>query len=156
MEQETQSNTEKEKFNRAISKWLFGIAGIILCINVTCRMVDAGKSKEYVQVMGTVTMTQETSEWHAKKKSYDYYVWLDYQPQGHLNTYSIFESYSFNLFSEGDSVPVLYRKDAADKAYAAKKDWMTGAYLPVRKSYNMPLIIAVILLVIGFIRTRVD
>lgn len=145
-----QTNVKDEKFNRAFGKWMFIIAVIILCINVICRIADAGKSREYLQVMGTVTMEQTTSEWRAGKRSYKYMIWVDYQPQGHPLTEVITESYSFDLFSKGDTVPVLYQKDAVYKAYVAKKDWMTGAYLPVSKNYNIPLIISVILFVIGF------
>lgn len=146
-----QKKEEKEKFNRAFGKWIIGIAGIILCINVFCRMVDAGKSRDYVQVMGTVTMTYTTEHWIGRNRGYDYHVLIVYRPWGDLLKYSVSESYSFNMFSKGDTVPVLYRKDAVYEAYVAKKDWMTGAYLPVSKSYNMPLIIAGILFVIGFL-----
>lgn len=45
----------------------------------------------------------------------------------------------------------MYKKDAVSEAYIAKKDWMTGAYLPVKQYYNVPFVIAVILLVIGFL-----
>lgn len=165
MEQETQMNvtqtneiqtSEKaEKFNRACGKWVFRIAGIILCINVLCRMVDARKSIEYVQVTGTVTMTQVTKEWvRAGNRSREmprYHVWINYPIQGYEYSEILTETYSFDMFSKGDTVPVLYRKDAVYKAYVAKKDWMTGAYLPVSKSYNLPLIIAVVLFIIGFL-----
>ena len=45
----------------------------------------------------------------------------------------------------------MYQKGKVYKAYAAKKDWITRAYLPVSKNYNMPFIISVVLLVIGFL-----
>lgn len=41
--QETQKNIEEEKVLRAIGKWMLGIAGIILSINLICRVVDAKK-----------------------------------------------------------------------------------------------------------------
>lgn len=137
--------------NRTIGKWILSIAGIILCINMICRIVDAGETREYVQVTGIVTFANESSEWRAGKRSYSYNVGIEYQPQGYLTTEYITESYSFNLFSKGDAVPVLYRKDAVYDAYVAKKDWVTGAYLPVSKSYNVPLIIAFVLFVIGIL-----
>lgn len=165
VEQETQKNVihtrevptseEEEKLRKTYGKWLFRVAGIILCINVFCRMVDAGKSMEYVQVIGTVTMKQTTEEWvragNRSFKSPTYIVWIEYPIKGYNSSEKISERYSFDMFSKGDKVPVLYRKDAASKAYVAKKDWMTGAYLPVDKYYNVPLIIAAILLIIGFL-----
>lgn len=152
MEPETQTTSEEEKFNKAIGKWIFRIAGIILCINVLCRMVDAGKSREYVQVTGTVTSVYGNSEWNAGKRSYSYEVGVEYQPRGYLvPSEYITETYYFNMFSKGDAVPVLYRRDAVYKAYVAKKDWMTGAYLPMSNDYNVPLIISIVLFVIGFL-----
>lgn len=152
---EMQTKEKAEKFNRTCGKWVFRIAGIILCINVLCRMVDAGKSKEYERVTGTVTMTQTTTEWvRAGNRSREmprYHVWIDYPIQGDEYPETLFETYYFDIFSEGDTVPVLYQKDAVYKGYAAKKDWMTGAYLPVSKWYNVPLIIAIVLFVIGFL-----
>ena len=152
---EIQTNEKAEKFNRTCGKWLLGIAGMILCINVLCRMVDAGKSMEYVQVTGTVIKTQTTEEWvRAGNRSREmprYHVWIAYPIQGYEYPETIFETYYSDIFSEGDTVPVLYQKDAVYKAYVAKKDWMTGAYLPVGKWYNVPLIIAIILFVTGFL-----
>ena len=146
-----QKKEEEKKFNRVFGKWIIRIAGIILCINVFCRIVDAGKSREYVRVMGTVTKTQTTEHWIGRNRGFDYRVWIDYQPLGYLDTYGVSESYSFGMFSKGDTVLVLYRKDAVYEAYIAKKDWMTGAYLPVSKKYNVPLIIAAVLFVIGLL-----
>ena len=144
-----------EKFNRACAKWVFVIAGIILCINVLCRIIDAVKSAEYIRVTGTVTMTQTTKEWvRAGNRSREmprYHVWIEYPIQGYEYPETIFDTYHDNMFSKGDTVPVLYRKDAVYEAYAAKKDWMTGAYLPVSKWYNVPLIIAGVLFVFGFL-----
>lgn len=146
-----QRKGEEEKINRKISKWLFLIAGIILCINVYCRMVDAQKSTEYVRTTGIVTSVSERSEWHAGKRSYSYRVYVDYETRGWWGTLSTSESSSFNKFSKGDTMPVLYRKDNVFEVYIAKKDWMTGAYLPVNKWYNVPLVISVVLFIVGFL-----
>lgn len=147
-----QRKGEEEKINRKISKWLFLIAGIILCINVYCRVMDAKKSTEYVRTTGTVTSVHERSEWVARKRTYSYQVYVDYQTGCVWGTLSTSESYSsLNKFSKGDTVPILYRKDNVFEAYIAKKDWMTGAYLPASKWYNMPFVISVVLFVMGFL-----
>jgi len=142
---------KEEKFNKTVGKWMLRIAGIIFCINMLCRVIDAGKSMEYVQVSGTVTKTQTTDELHAGKKSYTYHVWVTYPIKGMDWPQYISEDYSFHLFSTGDSVPVLYRKDDFFEAYIAKKDWITKAYLPAGKSYNIPLAISIVLMVVGFL-----
>lgn len=102
MEQETQINIEEGKFIRAIGKWMLGIAGIILAINLICRLADAKESMEYTQVTGTVTKVQTISKWtragrHSTKLS-SYCVWVDYQPQGYPIRQTITESYSNRLF----------------------------------------------------------
>lgn len=155
MEQETQTNIEEGKFIRAIGKWMLGIAGIILAINLICRLADAKESMEYTQVTGTVTKVQTLSKWtragrHSTKLS-SYCVWVDYQPQGYPIRQTITESYSNRLFSVGETMPVLYHRGKVYKAYVAKKDWITGAYLPLSKNYNAPFIISVVLFVIGFL-----
>lgn len=140
---------EEEKFNKTIGKWMFRIAAIILCLNVLCRIIDAVKSMEYVQVMGTVTSVDERTEYRAGKRSYIYSAGISYQPRGWRIGEYIVEH--VDMLSEGDTVPVLYRKDAVWEAYAAKKDWMTGAYLPISKWYNVPFVISIVLFVIGFL-----
>lgn len=153
--QEILIKEDKRSINRVCGKWLFWIAGIILCINVLWRVVDAVKSTEYVQVMGTVAMKQTTEEWvRAGNRSFEspsYIVWIEYPIKGYNSVEEISERYSFDMFSKGDEVPVLYRKGATSKAYVAKKDWMTGAYLPINKNYNAPFVIAIFLLIIGFL-----
>lgn len=53
--------------------------------------------------------------------------------------------------SVGETMPVLYHRGKVYKAYVAKKDCITGAYLPLSKNYNAPFIISVVLFVIGFL-----
>lgn len=101
--------------------------------------------------MGTVASIETSSGWNAGKRTYDYHVNVDYQPQGKWGIQSISENYSFNKFSKGDTVPVLYQKNKVYKAYVAKKDWITQAYLPVSKNYNTPFIISIVLFIIGIL-----
>lgn len=150
-EQELSAEEEDKRFNRAVGKWMIRIAAIILCINVFCRVTDAVESKNYVQVMGTVTDTYSTSSWNAGKRSYNYHVMVDYQPKGWAGTSSVSESHSFDMFYEGQTVPVLYRENATYDEYIAKKDWMTGAYLPAENWYNVPFVIGIVLFVLGFL-----
>jgi len=150
-EQELSDEEANKRFNRAFGKLLIRIAAFIFCVNVFCRVTDAIESKNYVQVMGTVTDTYSTSSWNAGKRSYNYHVRVDFQPQGWAGTTEISESDSFSRFFEGQTVPVCYRESAVHKAYIAKKDWMTRAYLPAENAYNVPFVIGIILLVLGFL-----
>ena len=146
---------EEDKFVRVVGKWILGIAGIILSINLVCRAVDAEKSTKYIQVMGKVTKTQTTYHWvragGRSRETPTYHVWIEYAIPGTSLKQHVTESYSSNLFSMGDEVPVMCQKDPPHKAYAAKKDWLTGAYLPISKSYNASLILSIVLLGIGYI-----
>ncbi len=155
MKQEIQTNVEEKKPIRVIGKWMIRIAIVILCINTLCRLADAKKSKEHIRVTGTVSKIQESTELvRAGKRmvnSSTYTVWIDFQPVGWIHEDGIVEDYIDDIFSVGDTVSVLYPEDAIYEAYAAKKDWLTGAYLPVSKDYNMPLIISAILFIIGFL-----
>lgn len=142
---------ETKQFNKIIGKLLLRIAVIILAINLFCRVTDAIESKDYIQVTGTVTDTYTTSSWNAGKRSYTYHVQVEYQRKGWAGTSSVSEVHSSYALSEGDEVPVLYKKNSLSKDYIAKKDWLTGAYLPARKWYNVPFVIGVVLFVLGFL-----
>lgn len=157
--QSSETQTKENKFFRAIGKWMLWIAGIILCINVISRVVDGVKTaEEFVLTTGTVTKEQVTYEWRrAAGRSQElpsYHIWVKYQPQGGILPSSITEIYSEDMFSKGDTVSVIYRKDAVYDAYVAQKDWMTGAYLPITRSYNTFFIISIVLLIIGFLFYR--
>lgn len=155
MEQKIQANVDETKLIRAIGKWMIIIAIVILCINTFCRLVDAEKSKEHVQVSGTVSKVHVSSEWvragNRMVNASTYTVWVRFRPAGWLSEDVIVNDYNDNIFSVGDTVTVLYPKNAIWKAYAAKKDWLTGAYLPVSKDYNLPLILSIILFVVGLL-----
>ena len=149
-------NGNMSKYTKIVARGMMIVAIVILSINLLCRFADADRSKEYIRVTGTVSKIQESSEWvRAGKRmvrSSEYTVWINFQPdEDWLLEQGIVENHMYDIFSEGDTVDVLYPKGAVYKAYTAKKDWLTGAYLPMSKDYNMPLIIAVILFVTGFL-----
>lgn len=146
---------EEEKLIKIIGKWMLGIAIVILCINTFCRLADAKESKEHIQVVGTVSKIHVSSEWvragNRMVNDSTYTIWIRFRPAGWLSEEVIVDDYNDNIFSVGDTVSVLYPKAAIWKAYVAKKDWLTGAYLPVSKDYNLPLILSIILFVVGLL-----
>ncbi|MBO5241776.1 MAG: hypothetical protein J6B19_03805 [Lachnospiraceae bacterium] len=144
------------KYTKTVGRGMMIVAIVILSINLLCRFADAEKSKEHIRVTGTVSNIQETTEWiragNRSVQSSNYSVWVRFHPQdSRLLEEVIVENHIYDLFSLGDTVVVLYPKSAVYKAYTAKKDWLTGDYLPMSKDYNMPLIIAFILLIAGFL-----
>lgn len=152
LEQRRAQKAEEEKvWNRAVGKWTFRLVAFIICINVFCRFVDAQKSMEYVQVMGTVTSVTKIYTASPRNDQYDYMTNVKYLIEGEQESNYISECYSSYKFGQYEKVPVLYRKDNVEDAYVAKKDWVTGAYLPVDKLYDIPWIIAAYLCVTGFL-----
>lgn len=145
----------EDKFITVVGRWILRIAGIILSINLICRAVDAEKSTKYIQVMGKVTKTQTTYHWvragGRSRETPTYHVWMEYAIPGTSLKQHVTESYSSDLFSMGDEVPVMCQEDPPHKAYAAKQDWLTRAYLPVSKSYNAPFILSMVLFGVGYI-----
>lgn len=151
LEQRRAQKAEEEKvWNRAIGKWTFRFVAFILCINVFCRFVDAQKSMEYVHVMGTVTSVTKEEGRLAGKNTYSYRVWVEY-PVGEEKQKSLYKTYSDFDYALYEEVPILYRMDDVDDAYVAKKDWLTGAYLPVGKLYDIPWIIAAYFCITGIL-----
>ena len=149
-------NGNMSKYTKTVGRGMMIVAIVILSINLLCRFADAEKSKEHIRVTGTVSKIQESSEWVRTGKrmvqSSEYMVWINFHPaEERLLEQGIVENHVYDFFSKGDTVDVLYPQGAVYKAYTAKKDWLTGAYLPMSKDYNMPLIIAVILFVAGFL-----
>lgn len=141
----------EKKFFRKLGKLFLVVATILICMNVIGRIVYIGKSMKCEQVTGTVVSTQDRVSYIGRNPSYTYIVWVEYQPQGYPFAISISEENpKFNL-SKGDEVIVLYQKSNVNKAYVAKKDWLTGFYLPENKSFTMPLVIAIVLIGMGFI-----
>ena len=144
------------KYTKIVGRGMMIVAIVILSIHLLCRFADAEKSKEHIRVTGKVSKIQESSEWVRTGKrmvqSSEYTVWINFQPDEDLLLEQGFvENHVCDIFSKGDTVDVLYPKGAVYKAYTAKKDWLTGAYLPMSKDYNMPLVIAVISFVAGFL-----
>ena len=58
-------------------------------------------------------------------------------------------SHAYEYIRKGDVLRVYYEEDDPDEAYPARKDWLTGKYLPAENDYNIPLIISVPLIAIG-------
>ncbi len=139
---------------KAIGKGIMIIAIVILIISTLCRLADAEKSKGHIHVTGTVSKIQEKTESVRAGKRYvnssSYTVWINFRPVGWLSEDGIVENHVYDYFSVGDTVAILYPEDAVYEAYSAKKDWLTGAYLPIEgKIYDLSLVIAAILFVAG-------
>ena len=69
--------------------------------------------------------------------------------QSWLKTFLKLDSHAYEFIKEGDVVRIYFMENNPDEAYAARKDWLTRKYLPAENSYNIPLIISAVLIIIG-------
>ena len=141
------------KANRVIVLGLFAIAAIIISVNMLCRFAGINKAKQYEYTDGVVTKTEEKKSYPFGgygRPSYDYTIWVEYQSESDNYAFTLIDSsYTYEHIDKGDTLRVYYRKDNPDEAYAAKKDWLTRKYLPAENNYNIAIIIAEVLIVIG-------
>ena len=151
----TQEETDAlgRKANRVIALGFFVIAAIIISVNMLCRFAGINKAKQYEYTDGVVTRTEEKKSYPFGgygRPSYDYTIWVEYQPEDEDYAFTLIDSsYTYEYIDKGDALRVYYRKDNPDEAYAAKKDWLTRKYLPVENNYNIAVIIAEVLIIIG-------
>ena len=157
-------NTEKEyteeeidalakKIIRMIGFGFWILAMHIIVINIICRIADSSKTGHYECTDGVVIKAEEYKTYpfggHGRA-NYNYEIKVEYVPKDEDRTH-IFWDYSdaYENINIGDTIRIYYNKDDPDEAYAARKDWLTGRYLPAEKRYNIPLIISAVLFIIG-------
>ena len=140
------------KYNRIIGIGFIVIAVLIICINMACRYAGSRRSRGYEYVEGVVTRWEEKKSYPhgVTRPHYDYAIWVEYEPDGARHTYTLIDySHAYEYVRKGVALRVYYEEDDPDEAYPARKDWLTGKYLPAENDYNIPLIISVPLTVIG-------
>ena len=141
------------KANRIIGLGLFIIAAIIITVNMCCRIAGIRRAAGYEYVDGSVTKTEEKKSYPFGgygRPSYDYTLWVEYQPEGEKKPYTLIDSsYTYEYIDKGDRLRVYYLKIDPDEAYLAKKDWLTRQYLPAENNYNIAIIIAEVIILIG-------
>ena len=152
MDKEEDIDALATKINRLIGTGFIVAAVLIICINMLCRVSGSRKGIGYEYVDGVVTKWVEKKSYPfgVKRPSYDYTIWVEYDPVGASHTYTMIDySHAYEYVRKGDILRVYYRADDPDEAFTAKKDWLTKEYLPAENDYNIPLIISVPLILIG-------
>ncbi|MBP5655630.1 MAG: DUF3592 domain-containing protein [Clostridiales bacterium] len=150
-------NSQGYAFNRIVGTGALIVVVIIIVINLICRFVGIKQASDYVYTEGTVISTSEDKipnpgvrRKRGRGNRYLYSVTIAYTPpkEGYEMVYhGMAESYRY--LREGQTLRVYYKEDSPYTSYPAKLDWLTGQYLPADQSYNLPLVIAGVILVIG-------
>lgn len=141
---------EEMKFNRRIGAVLLLIVLLIVGINMYSRYRDIQRSKDYKYTVSMETKVTERSTKVGRRRSYEYSVWVKYSVDGDDMTYVFWDTdFSYEFLYDGQPLRVYYKEDDPENAYIAKKDWLTKKYLRADKSYNIPLVISGILLIIA-------
>lgn len=143
---------------RNIGRFLIVVALFNHTISTLMRVYDAIESKRYSLTEGEVSsVTSYTESTHTRGgTSYvtRYNIWVEYEVEDSSITGSVSINGASWSKKKGTVVPVMYRDDNPYIAYAAKKDWLTGKYLPIENSYNFIMIFTIILFVVGVLVER--
>lgn len=137
------------------NQWIWALCFILLAviivgINVICRFADSGKLNSLEYTRGVVTGAQDQREWIGRRSRIRNSLSVEYTPEDSGRSYSWYDpDGSYEFFRKGDVLRVYYDEDDPEEAYPAKKDWLTGVYLRVDKSYNTALYIAIWPMLIG-------
>ncbi len=124
----------------------FGIAGV----NLYFRFTDMHRADGYEYAEGVIIKREEKAHYIGARKSTDTWITVQYTPKGsdkkktHSDT-----DFSYGFLYTGTPVRVYYKGDDPRDIFFARYDWIVRDYLPADKSYNIPLIVAGILLIIG-------
>ena len=147
------SDIQKAKFidNRKIGVFFFVVAAIIIGVNLFLRIHDARKSAEYKHVDGVVSSIDTRRYYYARKYRYETTISVKYTLEETGLVYFVSYSGSTSYFTKkGDIYRVYYNDLRPWEAYVAEKDWLTGGYVHAGSGYNIPLVIAAVIIIFGF------
>lgn len=141
------------KYNRIIGVGIIAVAILIISINMCCRFAGAIKSRHYEYTDGIVIKKEEYKLYPFGangRPNYNYEIKVEYVPEGESRTYTFWDySHAYEFIDKGDTLRIYYMEDDPEESYAAQRDWLTRMYLPAENSYNIPLVIAAVLIIIG-------
>lgn len=144
-----------EKFGKFFI--FFGI--ILLLTSFVSRFAKASESDNYTLTTGTVTKVQMTKERSTSRRAgysyvYRYNIWIDYKADGAWLTDTLFLSNNIDEMEVGEEVQVMYNNELSSKSYLAKKDWLTGKYLPAEPGYDLLAVIGIAFGLVGIYLNR--
>lgn len=137
----SESQSIQQKLYR-IAVVFLAVVGIIMFLTSTISRIHAAcESKDYILTTGTVSDIWSKNEKSTKRRQGDYLVYgfsVKYQPTGSLREKVLNTDYVFRSpRTVGEEVSVMYHRKNTSEAYIAEKDWLTGKYIPLTKTYDM-------------------
>ena len=128
------------------------IVAVIIGLNLYFRFTDVHRGDGYEHVPGVITKREEQYTKIGRRTSSKTWITVRYKPKGtdRDREYSGTD-FSYGFLYQGTVVRVYYKDNGDDprNVFIARYDWLVRDYLPADKSYNIPLIVAGVLLIIG-------
>ena len=141
------------KYNRIIGTVILIIAVIIIAVSVTLRYRACDKASGYEYTDGTITETKEIKTYPFGgygRPNYDYRIHVEFTPEGQERPITFIDySHEYEFLYAGDTVRIYYMADDPHEAFVARKDWLTKSYIPQESNYDIPLVIAGVIIIIG-------
>lgn len=141
----------EKKVNAVLGSIILLIIFGILGVNLYFRFTDRHKGDGYEYVDGVITKKENRYSYIGRSKSSKTWITVEYTPKG-STAKRVFSGtdFSYDYLFRGETVRVYYKGgDPRENVFIAKYDWLVKDYLPAYKSYNIPLIVSCVLLIIS-------
>jgi hypothetical protein len=153
----TENNTQStdvtaKKITRVLGILHLLIALIIIAFNLYFRFTDVHKFDGFDHVEGVIVKREAKYSYIGRRRVNDTWITVRYTPEGtDKKREFIGTDFSYGFLYTGTVLRVYYKMDGddPDDVFLANYDWLARDYLPADKSYNIPLIIAGVLVMIG-------
>ena len=153
----TQNNTQIKDVSEKKINVVLGIIHIVIVLiiagtNLYFRFTDARKGDGFEYVEGVIVKREEKYSYIGRRRISDTWITVRYMPKEEERKREyIGTDFSYGFLYTGTRLRVYYKYDGSNPkdVYLARYDWLVKDYLPADKSYNIPLIVAGILLIIG-------
>ncbi|MBP5775829.1 MAG: hypothetical protein J6W36_09055, partial [Clostridiales bacterium] len=153
----TPNNTKSEVISEKKINVVLGIIHIVIVLiiigtNLYFRFTDARKGDSFEYVEGVIVKREEKYSYIGRRRTSDTWITVRYTPKEEERKREyIGTDFSYGFLYTGTRLRVYYKYDGSNPkdVYLARYDWLVKDYLPADKSYNIPLIVAGILLIIG-------
>lgn len=151
-------NTQKQRIevisektvNRVLGTIIFLTAIIVVGTNLYFRYTDRNKGKGYDYTEGVVTGFARREVWIGRNRRTEDTILVEYRPKYSEKPVTFSgNDFSYQFIRRGEVLRVYYKGTDPGDAFIAKYDWLVKDYLPAYKSYNIPLIVAAILMTLG-------
>ena len=153
----TQNNTQVKEISEKKINVVLGIIHIVIVliivgVNLYFRFTDVHRGDGFEYVEGVIVKREAKRSYIGRRRISDTWITVSYTPKGSSKKREfVGTDFSYGYLFTGDTLRVYYKPDGSkpDDVFLARYDWLVRDYLPADKSYNIPLIIAGVLLIIG-------